>query len=388
MEAKNHMDDRLTRYLFNESGPEERAIITEWINKSRENQLYFEGLKKTFDLLTEHDSISRINVEAEWNHLQESLSADALSVVQSGEETAVPGSIHNRQKGSRGWKVYRLIIPAAVAASLLVLVLANDLFHTGTNAVPPKPPVDPVVMSNPDNAVMHHERNGSGSVKTFTLPDGSRVKLSGSSELTYSEAAGARRRDVLLSGEADFEVVKDKTKPFTVISGALSTTAVGTRFIVTSFETEKFIQVKLTEGKVLVRSKKMGKNQQTGSFYLLPGQKLIYDKSRETVKVRSFREGEKKVTGRDKTINDNPLLPDYNKKSWFMFNNQSLDEIFHALEFMYDVKILYTKKDVDQRYFVGTFSKSDSVESILHQIAVLNKLTVTRNENIYTIEKK
>lgn len=387
MEAKNHMDDRLTRYLFNESGPEERAVITAWINKSRENQLYFEGLKKTFELLTEHDSISRINVEAEWNHLQEALSAGA-SPVQSGEETAMTDSIHNRPKGSRGWKVYRLIIPAAVAASLLVLVLANNLFHTGGNGVLPKPPVNPVVLSNPDNAVMHHERNGSGSVKTFTLPDGSRVKLSGSSELTYSEAAGAHRRDVLLSGEADFEVVKDKTKPFTVVSGALSTMAVGTRFTVTSFETEKFIQVKLMEGKVLVRSEKMGNNQQTGGFYLLPGQKLIYDKSRETVKVRSFREGEKKVAVRDKTINDNPLLPDYNKKSWFMFNNQSLDEIFHALEFMYDVKILYTKKDVDQRYFVGTFSKSDSVESILHQIAVLNKLTVTRNENIYTIEKK
>jgi len=71
-----------------------------------------------------------------------------------------------------------------------------------------------------------------------------------------------------------------------------------------------------------------------------------------------------------------------------MFNNQSLIEIFHSLELMYDVKIAYTKKDVEQRYFIGTFSKSDSVESILQQIAVLNKLTVTKKDSSFIIKKR
>lgn len=71
-----------------------------------------------------------------------------------------------------------------------------------------------------------------------------------------------------------------------------------------------------------------------------------------------------------------------------MFNNQSLIEIFHSLEMMYDVKIIYAKKDVEQRYFIGTFSKSDAVESILQQIAVLNKLTVTKKDSSFIIKKR
>lgn len=394
MEARNNMDDLLTRYLFNEAGPEEISIVTAWINESKENYQRFEELKKTVALLAEHESIGKIRVEDEWNHLQGILSADVHLPLQSNKETAAPRSINNRQKDSLGWKrFYRLIIPAAVAASVIVLVLVRgDLFHTGKNGAPPTRAVEAVVFDKPANAVTHHEINTSGNVKTFSLPDGSRVRLSGSSELTYSEAAGARQRNVSLKGEADFSIAKDKSRPFIVSSGVVSTMAVGTRFAVTAFDNEKFIQVKLMEGKVLVRSEKIKKDQQTGGFYLLPGQKLIYDKNRKTVKIKSFRDEEKRVagtvTGKDKTVNDNPLLPHYDKTSWFMFNNQSLDEIFHALEFMYDAKIVFEKKDVDQLYFVGTFSKSDSVENILSQIALLNKLTVTKKNNTYTIEKK
>ena len=124
--------------------------------------------------------------------------------------------------------------------------------------------------------------------------------------------------------------------------------AVGTRFTVTAFEKEKFIQVKLDEGKVMVKSEKTVNNKLTDSFYLLPGQKLIYDKNQQTAKIRSFGRDDKNLADNagngGKTANDNPLLPQGNKKSWFMFNNQSLIEIFHSLELMYDVKIVYSKR--------------------------------------------
>ncbi|MBE7171635.1 MAG: FecR family protein [Williamsia sp.] len=390
MEAQDNMDELLTRYLFNESEPDERLVVTNWINKSEENYQYFEGLKKTVELLTEHNSISKINVEEEWNYLQRALAAGASHPLRSGDEHAAPAGTNRLETHHPARrKLYRLIIPVAVAASVIVFVLMH--YINPNSRVLPGSPVESVAADKPDNAVMHHEINTSGSTKSFSLPDGSRIMLSDRSELTYIEAAGNPQRTVSLRGEADFSVAKDKTRPFIVNSGAVSTTAVGTRFTVTAFEDDPSIQVKLTEGKVLVKAEKAAGDQQKEDFYLVPGQRLIYDKNRKTVRIKSFRKekGMKENPGsREKTLNDNPLLPEYNKKSWFMFNNQSLDEIFHALEFMYDVKIAYTKKDVEQRYFVGTFSKSDSVESILNQIAGLNKLTVTRKDNTYTIEKK
>jgi len=401
MEAENNIDDLLVSYLFNESAGEEKLFVRDWINSSEENRQYFEGLKKTFRLLAVHGGTDKINVDEEWKHLQELIAAHALQSVQVNENTAFgenpaePAEDAITETGNTRWKkVYRLIIPAAVAASLIfALATGWGLFNNRKNDQQTvEPDTESVAKINPANTVVQHESNTSGKTKAFALPDGSRVMLSNNSELTYSEPAGDHKRNVLLKGEADFAVAKDKTKPFTVFSGEISTMAVGTRFTVTAFEKEKFIQVKLDEGKVMVKSEKTVNNKLTDNFYLLPGQKLIYDKNQQTAKIRSFGRDDKNLADNagngGKTANDNPLFPLGNKKSWFMFNNQSLIEIFHSLELMYDVKIVYAKKDIDQRYFIGTFSKSDSVENILQQIAMLNKLTVTKKDNSFIINKR
>jgi transmembrane sensor len=401
MEAENNIDELLVSYLFNESAGEEKLFARDWINSSEENRQYFEGLKKTFGLLAMHGGTDKINVDEEWKHLQELIAAHALQSVQFNENTALrenpaePAEDEITETGNTRWKkVYRLIIPAAVAASLIfALATGWGLFNNRKNDQQTvAPDTESVAKINPANTVVQHENNTSGKTKKFALPDGSRVTLSNNSELTYSEPAADHKRNVLLKGEADFAVAKDKTKPFTIFSGEISTMAVGTRFTVTAFEKEKFIQVKLDEGKVMVKSEKKVNNKLTDSFYLLPGQKLIYDKNQQTAKIRSFGRDDKNLADNagngDKTANDNPLLPLGNKKSWFMFNNQSLIEIFHSLELMYDVKIVYAKKDIDQRYFIGTFSKSDSVENILQQIAMLNKLTVTKKDNSFIINKR
>jgi hypothetical protein len=71
-----------------------------------------------------------------------------------------------------------------------------------------------------------------------------------------------------------------------------------------------------------------------------------------------------------------------------MFNNQSLAEIFDALGDMYDVKIVYSKKDINKMYFIGSFDRADSVEYILKQIAAINNLQVDRDSNVYRVTKK
>jgi len=400
MEAENNIDELLVRHLLNETGEDEKLFVGDWIRLNEENRLHFEGLKKTFGLLTMRDGIEKINVDTEWSHLQDLIAAGSLrrSAARevSMEEAGFTGLVENDMAENKpAWKkLYRLFIPAAVAASIIIALAAGWWpFHSETTNKPTASlDTESVAKINPANSVVQHETNTTGKMQIFALPDGSNVRLSVNSAITYSEPADGHERNVVLKGEADFAVAKDKTKPFTVFSGDISTRAVGTRFTVTAFENEKFIQVKLDEGKVLVKSEKIINNKLTGDFYLLPGQKLIYDKNLQTAKIRSFGRSEKNLAGDndadDKAITDNPLLTQYNKKSWFMFNNQSLAEIFHSLELMYDVRIVYAKKDVEQRYFIGTFSKSDSVESILQQIAVLNKLTVTKKDSSFIINKR
>jgi hypothetical protein len=54
---------------------------------------------------------------------------------------------------------------------------------------------------------------------------------------------------------------------------------------------------------------------------------------------------------------------------------------------MYGVDIVFPEKEVEKMYFIGKFSKKDSVNNILKQIAVLNNLTVTRQNNRYLISR-
>jgi len=389
MEAANNVDDLLVRYLLNESDSNEAAFVLDWINLNEENRQHFEKLKQTVGLLALQHT-SAINIDDEWEHLQQQITQRKTGV-DAGVDSGTDLQEIPWQTGERRGKIYRVLLRTAVAAAIIIAIAAGWLFNknkvTGTQIATSS---DSIATINPANAIVHHENNTSNKTRAFALPDGSQVKLSANSELTYSEPAGGGKRDVVLKGEADFAVAKDKTKPFTVYSGDISTMAVGTRFTVTAFENDKFIQVKLLEGKVLVKSEKPTDKKLTDNFYLLPGQQLIYDKSRQTAKIKMFGRDEN-IAGnsrpQDKDVHENLLLPLYDKKSWFMFNNQSLPEIFHALELMYDVRIDYQKKDVEQRYFIGTFNKSDSVENILQQIAVLNKLTVTRKDKAFSISR-
>ena len=70
-----------------------------------------------------------------------------------------------------------------------------------------------------------------------------------------------------------------------------------------------------------------------------------------------------------------------------MFNNQPLAQVFKQLEEMYGVEIVYEEADIQKMYFIGKFSKNDSVSTILNQIASLNNLTVTRTNSTYIIRK-
>jgi transmembrane sensor len=70
-----------------------------------------------------------------------------------------------------------------------------------------------------------------------------------------------------------------------------------------------------------------------------------------------------------------------------MYNNQPLAQVFDHLSGIYGVMIVYEHKDVQQKYFVGQFRTTDSVELILHLITKANKLKYTREDNTYIIHK-
>lgn len=107
-----------------------------------------------------------------------------------------------------------------------------------------------------------------GEISKASLPDGSELQLNTNTELRVSFDENQRTIE-LLHGEAFFEVAKDPSKPFVVIVGDDSVTAVGTAFNVDASE-QGSTEVLVTEGKVRVKNEL---NEQP--VYLESGQKAL-----------------------------------------------------------------------------------------------------------------
>jgi len=89
-----------------------------------------------------------------------------------------------------------------------------------------------------------------GENASLRLADGSRVRLGGHTRLEVLLGPRLRRID-LLSGEAYFEVAKDRARPFLVRAGTATVTAVGTEFNVR--RSDDRVVVSVLEGRVLVQ---------------------------------------------------------------------------------------------------------------------------------------
>jgi transmembrane sensor len=108
------------------------------------------------------------------------------------------------------------------------------------------------------------------------LPDGSVVTLKGGSALTYRSDFGSQTREVILNGEALFEVVPDKVHPFKVYTGESVVIVTGTRFTVR--EEKGLVKVSVLTGHVILSNSgehakqiRIAANQ---SGYLLPDHQL------------------------------------------------------------------------------------------------------------------
>ncbi|GAA4305396.1 FecR family protein [Compostibacter hankyongensis] len=119
---------------------------------------------------------------------------------------------------------------------------------------------------------------GPGEQKRIMLSDSSVVFLNPGSVLEVMQPFPADRRELILKGGAAFfEVARDEQRPFTVISGAVHTTALGTSFKVVNRARQDKIDVLLSYGRVRVEDYSVAKGKK--GFLLDPGEEITYDKN-------------------------------------------------------------------------------------------------------------
>jgi ferric-dicitrate binding protein FerR (iron transport regulator) len=380
MERNNQMKELLVKYLINELSEEEDSLIVEWINSNEENRRYFNEVKDTWQL-TSVKLAAQVNEETEWNVFKQAIAAREASVVTIDEQQTRGDEYVEEERVNFKRIVYRRIgLVAAAVAAVLVIALGWNYFFAGSKT--------PEVITRSENneevvkPVLQREINKSGKEKQIQLADGSIVLLFNNSEITFEKPFV--RRNIKLIGKALFKVAKDAAKPFTVESGAIATTALGTEFTVTAFAHKKQLSVRLYEGKVVIKPTENGNSLMKNNVFLTPGQEFIYGPDKTL--VRRFNSNQSQTAG-EQMAADNPSLPINAKGSWHMYNNQELGKVFDHLAAVYNVTIMYDEKDVQKKYFVGQFKTTDSIATILKLITRANKLKFTREDNTYIIHQ-
>jgi ferric-dicitrate binding protein FerR (iron transport regulator) len=191
-----------------------------------------------------------------------------------------------------------------------------------------------------------------------------------------------KARDIYMTGEALFKVAQDKAKPFTVYADNLATTALGTTFSVA--EDQQKITISLYSGKVVVKPVAPIAGW-TAPVYLEPGQNLVFNRVTTTYEIKKRKRSDTNTDEEKDIVDASPVAGNPN---WYMFNNQPLTNVFSQLEEIYNVKIGYNAADMENVYFIGRFDKTDSIETILNDIALLKKLKILHRGSSYIITKK
>lgn len=235
--------------------------------------------------------------------------------------------------------------------------------------------------------------NFSQAIKIVKLIDGSTISLYPETVLYYPSAFEADNRTVRLKGKAKFDVAKDKKRPFTVISADITTTALGTVFIVDDTDKEN-IAVSLLEGKVVLRP--VGEAA-FNEVYLSSNEKCIINKKDYRVSLQSIdvpalqnNMAVKKPTKNIETKKENKtvFVDAIPVQDALDFNQTPLYHVFNVLAGNYVAKISYNQKDVEGLFFTGKFNKEAQLESILKIVCEMNDLKTVETKGKIQISKR
>lgn len=289
-------------------------------------------MKERTKKIAEDSFASEVNLKNEWNRLL--------------------GSIQKENKPVGKTRIIGKYLQMAAGYAAAVLVGAALVFvFTHTRTLPEQVQGGSFIVQT-DN-----------SDRSFTqLPDGSRIWLKKGTKIEYNQQFGIRNRNVLLNGEAYFEVAKNKKLAFVVKTKSIDVTALGTSFNVNAYDDGNEVTTTLYTGKVNVQSTLTGYKT-----ILNPFEVAVFSKTKDKITTYVF-------TGPDKPVWIEPE---------FRFDMLPLIDITKQLEHNYNVVFVYRNQKIKHLKFSGTFDRDEKLDEILRVIKINTNIDYAiRNDSV------
>lgn len=206
---------------------------------------------------------------------------------------------------------------------------------------------------------------------SLTLEDGTQVWLNSGSTLKCEPAFDRKDRQVILTGEAYFDVKQDAGKPFIVQAGPFMRVKVlGTTFDVIAYPKDPYVKASLISGEIAVNLK----DDKQAQIILKPHQEITFHlQDAATLKTTQEKQVGNPVSYHINTITPNPIDHHISELSWMKgelaFNDMTFAELSYDLERIYHVKIDFKDEQLENYHLTGVF-KGENLEEVLQALRV------------------
>lgn len=302
--------------------------LRDWVESSPQNEAEFSSYKKIWDASADVPVIKKFDTEEAWQK--------------------VDSEIESRNLRVRRIRNFGLVL-SGMAASLLIFFSLNFFtdFFSGSEAT--------IALSTTY-----------GSRSEVVLPDGSLVKLNAGSNIKYHYDKISRIRKVDFSGEAFFEVAKNK-KPFEILTpDGLKVKVLGTKFNLSTYPDDQTVQTSLFEGKVELSKGELP------AMVLNPGEMAVLDKTSNQI---SYAKGD---ISRTTSWMQNKLY----------MENMSLTDVCKYVERWYDVKITLQDKELGEKLHYTGVLKEQTALDVLNALCQLSSISYELKGKEITLKAK
>jgi transmembrane sensor len=209
--------------------------------------------------------------------------------------------------------------------------------------------------------------NDSESIRLVNLPDGSSVVLKKNARISYPVAFESTKREVTMTGEAFFEVVKNPEQPFFVYSGSMVTKVKGTSFSIRANEGDDEVKLVVKTGIVEVSAldEQESKISNKKKVILKPNEQVTFNRkslSMTTITVK-------------KPVLLNLPVEDQN----FEYKRTPLYEVFASMEKTYGITIQVDKSAIAHCTLTAKLGDEPVSEKMDMICAVVNAKYETKN---------
>lgn len=312
--SKQSFEHLLEKYLKGQCTPAEKRLVEQWYE--------LVGRDAELPLSEAEWQATKAEIWLKVKSLTQTVghsTLDQATTQESKNETALP-SRRGNQKPILLTPYFSFLVKTAASVAL-VLGLGVWLWQ--------KHDTDSSQVVKIEKEGQVEWQNQTAMATIVKLSDGSRVRLQPHARMAIPEAFSDSLREIVLTGDAFFDVTPDPHRPFMVRVGNVVTRVLGTSFWVLN-RANRRVEVEVKTGKVTV-FERMPKDAINNGVLLTPNHKVTY-----------FADDQHFVTG----IVEKPEIiktPDAVPVE-FLFENTPLTEVIATLEKGYGIKIELTNE--------------------------------------------